>query len=388
MIKWLLVLACAFVLHANAVQVTDDRGVVIDLPQPTRRIVSLLPSLTEVVCELGACDRLVGVDNYSNWPAPVRKLPRLGGLEDANIETIVSLKPDLVLMGYSSRSMGRLEGLGIKVMALEPETLGDLRRVWTQVGRALAANDVQQLWDRVQAGVDAAARSLPASLRGTTVYFEVNSGPYAASEASFIGELLARIGAANVVPAQLGPFPKLNPEFVVRADPQVIMISDRNAQALNDRPGWDRIRAVRAGRRPSITTSQASRSSAPPWFCPSHASKRARSRWPQAEASRSSNCTRPRCGSSWAKALSRVVLPAPLGPTMAVQRPAGSARSMPCSTSMPPSVTRRPSASSATAVREALASTATSARRAAVFASRAALRFMPRPPALPRPSPS
>lgn len=256
MIKWLLVLACAFVLHANAVQVTDDRGVVIDLPQPPRRIVSLLPSLTEVVCELGACDRLVGVDNYSNWPAPVRKLPRLGGLEDANIETIVSLKPDLVLMGYSSRSMGRLEGLGIKVMALEPETLGDLRRVWTQVGRALAANDVQQLWDRVQAGVDAAARSLPASLRGTTVYFEVNSGPYAASEASFIGELLARIGAANVVPAQLGPFPKLNPEFVVRADPQVIMISDRNAQALNDRPGWDRIRAVRAGRVCMFTPEQ------------------------------------------------------------------------------------------------------------------------------------
>jgi iron complex transport system substrate-binding protein len=256
MMKWLAILACAFALHANAVQVTDDRGVVVDLPQPPRRIVSLLPSLTEVVCELGACDRLVGVDNYSNWPASVQKLPRLGGLEDANIETIVSLTPDLVLMGYSSRSMGRLEGLGIKVMALEPETLGDLRRVWTQVGRALAANDVQQLWDRVQAGVDAAARSLPASLRGTTVYFEVNSGPYAASEASFIGELLARIGAANVVPAQLGPFPKLNPEFVVRADPQVIMISDRNAQALKDRPGWDRIRAVRAGRVCMFTPEQ------------------------------------------------------------------------------------------------------------------------------------
>jgi iron complex transport system substrate-binding protein len=50
------------------------------------------------------------------------------------------------------------------------------------------------------------------------------------------------------VPGELGPFPKLNPEFVVRADPQVIMISDRNSQALKDRPGWDRIRAVRTGR--------------------------------------------------------------------------------------------------------------------------------------------
>ena len=248
MMKWLLLLLCAFAMQAKAVQIVDDRGVAVDLPQPPRRIVSMLPSLTELVCEMGACDQLVGIDNYSNWPPSVQKLPRLGGLEDANIEMIVALKPDLVLLAYSSRAMARLESLGIKAMTLEPKTIADLRRVWEQMGRILGANDAQQLWERVDAGMNAAARSLPASLRGTTVYFEVNSGPYAASEASFIGELLTRVGAANVVPGNLGPFPKLNPEFVVRADPQVIMISDRNSQALKDRPGWDRIRAVRNGR--------------------------------------------------------------------------------------------------------------------------------------------
>jgi iron complex transport system substrate-binding protein len=248
MIRWLLALLCAFACQAHALQVLDDRGVAVDLPQPPRRIVSVLPSLTEVVCELGACDRLVGVDNYSNWPPSVQKLPRLGGLEDPNIELIVALKPDLVLLAYSSRALARLESLGIKAMVLEPKTLADMRRVWAQVGKAMGTSDAQQRWERLQANLDAAARSLPAPLRGTTVYFEVNSGPYAASEVSFIGELLARVGAANVVPGELGPFPKLNPEFVVRADPQVIMISDRNSQALKDRPGWDRIRAVRTGR--------------------------------------------------------------------------------------------------------------------------------------------
>ena len=249
MTRWLAAMLCAFVCQAvQALQVTDDRGVAVDLPQPPRRIVSVLPSLTEVVCELGACDRLVGVDNYSNWPPSVQKLPRLGGLEDPNIELIVALKPDLVLLAYSSRAVARLESLGIRTMVLEPKTLADMRRVWLQVGQAIGASDAQQRWQRLEASLDAAARSLPAPLRGTTVYFEVNSGPYAASEVSFIGELLARVGAANVVPGELGPFPKLNPEFVVRADPQVIMISDRNAQALKDRPGWDRIRAVRTGR--------------------------------------------------------------------------------------------------------------------------------------------
>jgi iron complex transport system substrate-binding protein len=253
---WLFIVLCAFGLQAKALQVVDDRGVAVDLPQPPQRIVAMLPSLTEVVCELGACERLVGVDNYSNWPPSVRRLPRLGGLEDANIELIVALKPDLVLASSSSRAIGRLEDLGIKVVALQPNTLADLRRVWDRVGQALGARDAQQRWQRLDADVEAAARSLPAALRGTSVYFEVNSGPYAASETSFIGELLARIGAANVVPGRLGPFPKLNPEFVVRADPQVIMISDHNAQSLKSRPGWDRIRAVRDGRVCIFTAQQ------------------------------------------------------------------------------------------------------------------------------------
>jgi iron complex transport system substrate-binding protein len=254
--RWLLILLGSLALHVQALQVTDDRGVAVDLPQPPQRIVSLLPSLTEMVCELGACDRLVGVDNYSNWPAGVHKLPRVGGLEDANIEIIVSLRPDVVLLSVSSRALARLQGLGVKVVALEPKTLADVQRVMGKVGQVLQVPGAPALWERIDNGVNLAAQSLPPALRGTAVYFEVNSGPYAASESSFIGEMLARVGAANVVPGKLGPFPKLNPEFVVRADPQVIMISDRNAQALKDRPGWSRIRAIRDGRVCMFTPAQ------------------------------------------------------------------------------------------------------------------------------------
>jgi iron complex transport system substrate-binding protein len=244
---WLLAL-CAFALQAQGAGLVDDRGVALELPRAPRRIVAMLPSLTEMVCELGACDRLVGVDDFSNWPAQVRGLPRLGGLEDTNIERVIALKPDLVLLASSSRAVGRLEGLGIKVATLEPKTLADLRRVWAQLAQVLEVADGAARWRRLESGVDAAARRLPPALRGTTVYFEVNSAPYAASEDSFIGELLARIGVANVVPGKLGPYPKLNPEFVVRADPQVIMVSDHDARAIRTRPGWDRIRAVRDGR--------------------------------------------------------------------------------------------------------------------------------------------
>jgi len=133
-------------------------------------------------------------------------------------------------------------------VALEPKTHADVQRVLATVGQVLGVADAQQVWRVIDAGVQAAAQSVPASARGTRVYFEVNSGPYAAGPASFIGETLARLGARNIVPAALGPFPKLNPEFVVRADPDLIMVGARSAEGLTARPGWSQMRALRDGR--------------------------------------------------------------------------------------------------------------------------------------------
>ena len=242
---------------AQALQVTDDRGVTLNFAQAPQRIVSLLPSLAETVCELGHCGRLVGVDRYSNYPASLQKLPQVGGGLDPNIEAIVALKPDVVLMAKSSRGGERLEALGLKVVALEPKTHADVQRVMLKLGQLLAVADAQRIWRAMDAGVAAAAQSLPARVRGTRVYFEVNQGPYAASEASFIGETLTRLGVTNIVPAKLGPFPKLNPEYIVRANPQLIMVGEGSADGLSQRPGWSNIRAVRERRVCVFPTDQA-----------------------------------------------------------------------------------------------------------------------------------
>ncbi len=243
-----LVLAMATLAQAAPVTVVDDRGHTVTLAQPPQRIVSLLPSLTETVCALDACQRLVGVDRYSNWPASVKALPVVGGGLDPNIEAIVALRPDVVLMATSSRAQARLESLGLKVVALEPKTYADVQRVLGKVGQVLGVADAQQVWRVIDAGVQAAAQSVPAAARGTRVYFEVSSGPFAAGEASFMGETLTRLGARNIIPASLGPFPKINPEFVVRADPDLIMVGSRSADGLATRPGWAQLRAIREGR--------------------------------------------------------------------------------------------------------------------------------------------
>lgn len=235
----------------HALQLTDDRGVTITFAQTPQRIVSMLPSLTESVCALEQCQRLVGVDRYSNYPDSVKRLPMMGGGMDPNIEGIVALKPDVVLVAISSRASNRLESLGIKVVALEPKNHTDVKRVLHKLGVLLDIPDevgADRLWRIIDSSVSAAAQSLSPRAKNARVYFEVSRGPYAAGESSFIGETLKRLGVKNVVPASLGPFPKLNPEFVVRANPDVIMIGNRSMQAMVPYPGWNSIKAVREQR--------------------------------------------------------------------------------------------------------------------------------------------
>ncbi len=245
---------------ARSADEVDDRGVAVRLAAPPQRIVSLLPSLTESVCALGACERLVGVDRYSNAPERVRALPKVGGGLDASPEAVLALRPDLVLAATSARGIERLEALGLKVLALEPRTHEDVRRVLRVLGVALGTGGAQageDAWRRIDPAVGAIARGLAPGARGLSVYVEVGPAPYGASESSFIGQTLARLGARNVLPGSLGPFPKLSPEFVVRADPDLIFIAEAEAARLPARPGWAGMRAVARGHVCALTPTQA-----------------------------------------------------------------------------------------------------------------------------------
>ena len=241
----LMVLAC--VASGHALVLRDDRQVEVNIAKPPQRIVSLLPSLTETVCALGECQKLVGVDRYSNWPESIAKLPRMGGGIDPNIESVVAAKPDLVLMATSARGAERFTSLGLTVLALEPRSHADVQRVVRILAQVLdvPVAESDRVWRHIDAAVNAAAQSIPAQAKGQRVYFEVSRAPYGASESSFIGETLQRLGARNILPASLGPFPKINPEFVVRAQPDLIMVGDSNFADMTTRPGWQNMRAMR-----------------------------------------------------------------------------------------------------------------------------------------------
>jgi iron complex transport system substrate-binding protein len=244
----------------QAFQLTDDRGRVVVIDKAPQRVITLLPSLGEIVCELKACEMLVGVDRYSNWPERVKSLPKLGGLDDTQLEALVKLKPDLVLLARSSRVTQRLESMGIKVVALEPQSQEDMHRVIQLIAGALhlpnAKERAETLWQSIQQKLDAAALRVPAQAKGARIYFEAGSGYFAAGEASYIGETLKRLGLVNVVTASMGAFPQVNPEFVVKANPQIIFMGERAANDLPSRPGWQRIEAIQQRRICSFPPAQ------------------------------------------------------------------------------------------------------------------------------------
>jgi len=253
---WLLMA----VQSAAAVTVVDDRQIKVEFSQPPQRIVTLLPSLAETVCALGKCQLLVGTDNYADWPSSVKQLPKLGGLYDASVEAIVKLKPDVVLAGKSSRIINRLESLGIKVVAIEPQSLADVQRSMRTVAHVLQLPQpdeaADRLWQQALQSIASAAQKIPASTQGASFYFEASTGGYAASESSFIGGIMKQLGLKNTVTSNMGAFPQVNPEFVVRSNPQWIFLAEPMAQSLDKRPGWSVIQAVKLGQVCAFTPEQ------------------------------------------------------------------------------------------------------------------------------------
>lgn len=249
--KLLLALLCCCLHSAvQAYQVFGDDYQVVEMAGAPMRVVSLLPSLTETVCVLGACNRLVGVDRYSNWPVSIQNLKRLGGGLDPNIEAVVSVRPDLILMAGSTRGAERFESLGLTVLKLEPRTRSDARRVLFTVAQVLGLPDAlaRTTWQSIESGVQHAASQLTNVARAQRVYVEVSPAPHGASEASFIGEMLQTLGVANILPAAMGPFPLVNSEFVVRAQPDVVVVGDSSRQSMLKRPGWSGLKAFHEGR--------------------------------------------------------------------------------------------------------------------------------------------
>lgn len=231
-------------------------------PGAAPRLVSLAPSLTEILFAIGAGDRLVGATTWCDHPAAARAVPRVGGVtsETIQLERVVAARPDVVLsIGLDqTEAVAALLRLGLRVEVLPTDDLADLFTTIHRLGRlsgrpsaaADLAADLRARIDRVRAAV----AEVPPAQR-PAVFYEVWDRPLmTAGPDTFLSELIELAGGRNVFSDLDAHYPEISPEAVVARDPQVILAPTRHGGGPVDvaefarRPGWGRMRAVRSGR--------------------------------------------------------------------------------------------------------------------------------------------
>jgi len=238
-----------------AVAVRDDAGFEVRLAQPARRIVSLAPYTTELLYEIGAGDRVVGAEPYSDYPDAARRIPRVGGLSGIDVEAIVALRPDLVIAWLSGTSKAQIEQLvrlGIPVFRSEPHTFDDvtetLARFGILTGRVDAAQaDAARFRTRLDALRDAYSHRAP-----VRVFYQVWNKPLmTVGGPQLITQAIALCGGRNVFDTLQALAPTVDPEAVIASDPQLIVTASTRSEHAADLAQWERwsgVSAVRARR--------------------------------------------------------------------------------------------------------------------------------------------
>lgn len=221
----------------------DARGKTVRIPWPPKKVVSILPSATELLFAAGAADQVAGVTTWCLHPPEALKKPKIGAIV-VDGERLAAIKPDLILTTerMTRQTTSDLEAAGYAVYSLDPvdfpSIAESLRRVGELTGHAEEAGKAAEaMLKRVEA-------VKPAS-PGPSVYFEHSAEPLGTTGPdSFVGDLLRRAGARNVFD---GGFRLTDWESVLARDPELILIS-HDRRDLDRRAGWANLKAVKAGR--------------------------------------------------------------------------------------------------------------------------------------------
>ena len=215
------------------------------------RIVSLAPSLTEIVFELGAGGQLVGVTTYCTFPPEAHEKEKIGDFINPNLERIVSLEPELVLAERwtSSKTVSRLRELGLHVLETPtPKSFQEICLVIREVGEALGQPVrsralIESMQDRVRAIEERSKRFS----RRPTLYVEIDLPSWTVGRDSFISEAISLCGARNIFEDIRRPALQASKETIIKRNPEMILSFTASASQIRQRPGWSRIRAVRDG---------------------------------------------------------------------------------------------------------------------------------------------
>ena len=234
--------------------VEDSAGTAVTLEAAPARIISYSPGATEILFAIGAGDRVVATDEFSDFPAETEALPKLA-YSSPEPEGALVLEPDLLLMATQQREqVEQFRSLGMTVLFLDSGQ--DLDGVFWMIAllgevtgnHQQAADLTASMLERIGA-VTAALDNVE---EGPLVFFELTADLYTAGEDTFVGELLALAKARNIAAGAASSYPQLTAEAIIAAAPDVVLLADgewgESYETVCARPGWDAIPACLGGR--------------------------------------------------------------------------------------------------------------------------------------------
>jgi iron complex transport system substrate-binding protein len=242
---------------SDAKSVIDQAGRRVEIPDRPQRVVSLAPSITEIVFALGQGQILKGVTSYSDFPPEASGLPRVGSYVRLDLERIVELRPDLCIAvkdGNPKATVDRLQALGVPVYALDPRSVTTVIQAILEMGAVLNAEDrAERLARDMRYRIQRVTDRLIGTGRRPRVFFQIGDTPIVSvGTNTFAHELIDLAGGDNVAAGKT-TYPRFNREQVLALSPDVIVISsmDRTEsieRTLQEWGRWPSVPAVRNGR--------------------------------------------------------------------------------------------------------------------------------------------
>ncbi|MEL4306253.1 cobalamin-binding protein [Methanococcoides sp. LMO-2] len=211
------------------ITITDSAGSVITIEKEPQRIVSLMPSITEILFAVGAGDKVVGGTEDDYFPPEASDLTKVGRYTTINYETVAQLEPDLVLLDEANGedTIKRLEELNVQTIVVNPKTIDEIMQSILLVGTVTnnkenaqsVVDDMQQVIDTVKES----SQDIPDEERPGVLYIVWDDPMYAAGTDTYPDDLIEMAGGKNIIEAS--DWPVINLETVVNADPQIIICS-------------------------------------------------------------------------------------------------------------------------------------------------------------------
>jgi iron complex transport system substrate-binding protein len=226
---WLLLAGGPFSVAWSEIRVTDDAGQEIALQHPARRIISLSPHVTELLFAAGAGSSVVGVSEYSNYPAAAESIPRISGGGGLDMEAIIALQPDLVVAwqsGNPDQQVKRLQSLGMTVFLSEPRRLEDIPETIRKLGKLAAtrtpAFELAVAYEQRLAGL----RSRYSQQPQVSVFYQIWENPLMTLNGEhLISDVMQACGGRNVFAELPALAPQIDVEAVLVANPDVIVVA-------------------------------------------------------------------------------------------------------------------------------------------------------------------